>query len=900
MSSPGVPLTDGSAAPDTSRTMTKASQLMLVCGALFAAACGDNGNECGAGTEERDGQCVAVGDPVQCTGGTILDEATNSCVIDPSACQDGTVLVNNQCVDPNTEVTADVTEGAEPNGLGVGEPSTTPAGQLELKAVGAGALVVKGNLNPRADRDDDGQPEPDYDTYLFEVQGPTLLDISVDGVGGAAGAFAILGDGPGLGDWIRLGVNTAGDTSKRQVFLPGAGVYVIAVADTRTLLTSLPVGDADNAYYLSISNIAIPAPTPVPLTNGTGTVETTIASGEVKFFTAALDTGLNDVSMQTDHPDYEGSIVAVVNNELHSLADEVNSNPGGDFPAELVVGGVDAGDTTLLAVDSVTNLTTAPVNVEVSVTTASSVALSTTGTMATGDAVVNAFTFFHFDAAAANEILGLDIAWTEAVRFQIANQRGELISAGTFSRSATATTLGYQGLFRAPEAGRYYLVANDPTAATGDDIIATSTITAVTPVAQTFDTPTAATAPNAFNAVALDYMVSGEDWQEFNLSANAASGGAYAYYYDAASAYGMLNDIPLVGGNVAFSDPLPLVELVAPPDDSDAVGLIIPTPPSRMLGVVWTEDNAGTFTAEVERRDYTDKGSVAAGTTVSDMNQTLDAMTTEHLYFIESTPRNTISITATPQGLLDVSLQVLNTFETAAVTRNTGLGGVAESTSVVVPSSGWVAVRVVGTGLLSTGTFNISFNVSRPAYLVNGTTTAWTNICSAGMDVTPANNDEGITAPITIPAMDFFSGANLTEIRISTNGWLTFDPTVTAPTPVNGALPNASAPNGLVAAYWDDLTRVRICTQQSGTKFIVQWRGELKRANASSPSGIVGVQAILDASNDSIEFVYAPYMTATGASGTGGIEDLAGNNGIQLFRDQANGLTPGSSRRLTR
>src|SRR5664279_4130068 len=69
--------------------------------ATFASmiGCGDNSNECGPGTQAMDGLCTPTS-TATCSDGTILDTASGGCVIDPTACQDGTVLIGAACVDP--------------------------------------------------------------------------------------------------------------------------------------------------------------------------------------------------------------------------------------------------------------------------------------------------------------------------------------------------------------------------------------------------------------------------------------------------------------------------------------------------------------------------------------------------------------------------------------------------------------------------------------------------------------------------------------------------------------------------------------------------------------------------------------------------------------------------------
>ena len=159
----------------------------------MATACGDNGDRCGAGTTEADGVCTALPAPA-CGDGTKLENGL--CVVDPRTCQAGTVLIAGRCVDPSSALTVDLEESAEPNGRGIAagvEASDAPAGTITLRPIDT-AFVIHGRLTPFADADGDGQLDPDVDTYLVTVDRPTLLEISVDGVGGAQGGFYVAAD----------------------------------------------------------------------------------------------------------------------------------------------------------------------------------------------------------------------------------------------------------------------------------------------------------------------------------------------------------------------------------------------------------------------------------------------------------------------------------------------------------------------------------------------------------------------------------------------------------------------------------------------------------------------------------------------------------------------------------
>src|SRR5262249_20499507 len=158
------------------------------------AGCGDNARVCGDGTVDRAGVCVAAA-TVECGAGTRLDH--DQCAVDPAVCPPGGVLVAGRCVDPISQLTVDLEESPEPNGLGIAgvEASAAPAGVVALKPTGL-PLVIHGHLTPFRDADGDGQPDPDFDTYVLPVTGPTVLDVAVTGFGGAIGAFYPAGRPP--------------------------------------------------------------------------------------------------------------------------------------------------------------------------------------------------------------------------------------------------------------------------------------------------------------------------------------------------------------------------------------------------------------------------------------------------------------------------------------------------------------------------------------------------------------------------------------------------------------------------------------------------------------------------------------------------------------------------------
>jgi hypothetical protein len=331
----------------------------LAAASALGAGCGDNGDRCGAGTIDIDGLCRPTM-VTTCGDGTKLENG--QCVIDPGACQAGTVLIAGHCADPSRAATIDLEESAEPNGFTPGvEASAAPAGIIVL--VPGEPFVIHGHINPFRDADDDGQLDPDVDTYVLTVDGPTLLDVSVDGVGGAQGAFFATADPAGpVPAYERYGLNLAGDTSQRRLFLPAAGRYSIAIADTRSLALGknppAPAGSGGAAggpnaeYYASITAEPLPTPTQIVATGAVATQTGSLATDEVKFFKVTPGTGPNEIRDVMSGA-ASASVMLLVNGLLAGYADETAA-PAAD--AKLTIGASPGpGDSWVVIVDTVYN-----------------------------------------------------------------------------------------------------------------------------------------------------------------------------------------------------------------------------------------------------------------------------------------------------------------------------------------------------------------------------------------------------------------------------------------------------------------------------------------------------------------------------------------------------------------
>lgn len=882
-----------------------------------ATACGDDKTTCGTGTEDDGtGTCVAIPTTPTCTDGTILNPTSHACDIDPASCQGGTVLVNHQCMDPTAGLFPDVQEGAEPNGFGLaGEPSSIPAGSFTLKPIGGPGVILHGTIAPRPDRDDDGQPEPDYDAYLVDVTGPTLLGITVDGVHGLAGGFLVRSDVPALGEWIRFGVNLTGDTAKRQVYLPSAGRYAFVIADTRSLTLGSAVGGATSEYYVTIDQLARPAPTPLALAGGRVTTTFPLGPDEVRFFTAPMDIGLDEVSLSTASSLVTGALVVSVGAAATDIASERKAADG-DLPASTVTGGIDPTDTTVIAIDAELATATAPTSATLSISTHSAVPFSLTGgsemrpAVASAPASLDDLALFYFDAAAAGDLIGLDVTWNTPVDGVLFDEHGHVASpfswdpvaaafSGFYGGFGNATWDGYRGVFRAPAAGRYYVGVTNRGAA--GSIAATSTVSTLTATPIALGTPLSSLAPNAFGVRVFDYPGNAFAWQRVELSASASSGGAAVQLYDANATAGRLGDLVLRdGGGLTTRDPGDGVPLLAASTTAGSTGgaaRIMRGGPQHLLAIASTGSGAGTFDLAIAPQVYTDDGTHQGPFSISHTAQPLDSTTFRQLYFLRTDPNNIVTVTAHPvTTTLDLEIASLAADESTLAFADAGGPGTDEVLRLSADARGYVAIQIEAVGAVPTGQFDVTLDVASPYYATTSVAAPWASACPGGTDLTPADRDDGMTGPVALPAgFDFFA-LPVAALRISTNGWLTFDtttPIAPSASRTEQRMPSGAIPNRVVAAYWDDLDQVQICTRMVGTRFVVEWRGAL----FASPRTRIATQAILDTSDDSITLVYAPYHEATGASAAAGAEDAVGGAGTTVFY-RLSAVTPGSATRL--
>jgi len=172
----------------------------------------------------------------------------------------------------------------------------------------------------------------------------------------------------------------------------------------------------------------------------------------------------------------------------------------------------------------------------------------------------------------------------------------------------------------------------------------------------------------------------------------------------------------------------------------------------------------------------------------------------------------------------------------------------------------------------------------------NGPDYVWTDISGTGTLASAWTStgtydakDEGYSGPYNLGFTFNYYGVDYTQVYVSSNGFLMFS-APTANNYTNAAIPTATAPNGLIAAFWDDLEGTDQGTvhyQASSGKFTVQF------TNWPLYAGTAGntFQMVLNSSGK-IEFFYNN-MTSTLSGATVGIENAAGTVGTQVVYNAA-------------
>ena len=161
---------------------------------------------------------------------------------------------------------------------------------------------------------------------------------------------------------------------------------------------------------------------------------------------------------------------------------------------------------------------------------------------------------------------------------------------------------------------------------------------------------------------------------------------------------------------------------------------------------------------------------------------------------------------------------------------------------------------------------------------------AWFEINTLG--AVAGSGDAARLGPFDLGFTFLFYGVAYDQVRICTNGFLTFSTTTTIYN--NGTFPNSSAPNEVIAPFWDDLNpndggTIWYYADTANNRFIAEW--EAIPHYSSSGTGTYTFQAILNADGS----IVCQYLDMVGDINlaTIGIENLEGSDGLQVVYNAA-------------
>ena len=878
---------------------------------------------CAEGTVLSGGACIPDG-TVICGQGTELDALTGECVIDADACADGTTYAGGECVpdDELLEGAADELEAPEPN---YGDEHY--AGQLAVPALGD-ATTLYGCITPYEDADHDRNIDADQDAWEVTTDGPVVLEITVDGIGGLSGGFAIFSDDPAhpdlLSTWRRFGINLAGDTSRRQVYLPTAGSYTLLVADARALALGTSAGDEGTCYLATVEHVAMPEPivATVPATEAED-------NGDVRVFTYTADAAGDIVeatlSAEVQSAAFVPAFITLRNGEL---AGSVRDQSSIGVPAWTLNGGLAAGDVITYVVDAEINYALIAQDYALDLREISAPALPTAGTQVTvteqnGSAPASFAgyaddSYLYFDVASAG-VKRFDVQVSKGVTMAIVRE-GVLTTEGAFDyvaliAPASAMQNTFQGqLVRFLEPGRYYFVTNDATVSVPGAVY--TVLASVSDVASTPLVFGAAAAPTALQdgngLYSLDLtdpswieleVTEATDWAASQISIAAydlGSGGWLRTGSPGAPLPGQL--YPVFSGTRSTASPIaPLGRILA----GDSRDYLVRVSATAATGA------SPTYALRAKNRaNLVDLGTLVSGTPAAHLVPALDNSTPAR-FIARSAPGNSLVAVAHPQSLVDLVLRRVNLDETAAgaAINASAIGGdeTLLSATGAAPNN-WIAWVVESQTPALSSQVDVSVTASTPRlYTRTSGAIPFVDACSGGTTL-GTNQDDDIFASRTLPTelsgFQLFGQPLPAQHRVSANGWISWD---TAAVPsfgfLNTFLPQAGTPNGLIAPFWQDLYMLTLCRKDdllAGT-VTYQWTGRVYEAPAAQA---VQFQAILHA-NGVIDFVYGPQHMSSGAyhdsDGNGatiGVEGATGSIAHLVSYDTAE-VGPSTSRTLT-
>lgn len=167
----------------------------------------------------------------------------------------------------------------------------------------------------------------------------------------------------------------------------------------------------------------------------------------------------------------------------------------------------------------------------------------------------------------------------------------------------------------------------------------------------------------------------------------------------------------------------------------------------------------------------------------------------------------------------------------------------------------------------------------------------WNDISITGTEITNwtaadifNSLDEGKAGPLQLGFSFSYYGRLFSHIWISTNGFISINDIASGAVFINTPLPRAAVPNGIIAAFWDDLDGSKsggggkVYYKQEKDRFIIQYTNWPLFSTAVP--GVLTFQIVLYRSGKIM--CYYKSVSGSTASATAGIENPEGTDGLQV------------------
>lgn len=793
--------------------------------------------ECGAGTVAMGTSCVPDGSVI-CQNNTIFDMDTGTCVPDPDAvCEGDLVYVaeTSTCVAADSLLPdmADAREGAETNDVGFNEDYIP-----EILDLSSGGASIYGCVEPM-DFDGDGVTDADIDHFAVEVTEPTLLTVQADGLDGVSAAVFVQGTSEALiqAGWARVVASLSGDGASRQIFLPEAGLYLLAATDARSLFFGEPAGGTGQCYFTQITVETLPTPTPIaPGDTVSGEL------GAPAFYSLTTTEGmllfpeLREVDGAGEPADSGAAVSSFV--QLIDGAFDANAESDGGVAGSLVLGPSD-GQTVMWVVDYVSNLSVDPVGYELEIVDAGAQVMPTDGSAVTLTHSDTARSWVYFPATAG-----------DVVHVEFTQPAGDLLEVVVFDPEGSGQSVCDdcdvgEAYIQIADTGLHYLgiFNQDGTDGATYDVEFASTALTPAPLA-TGGTASVSLASHSRSFFAADLATT--DWVEL-----------------AASGLTNLTEVEIVGyaiGEFGVLDGGLAGDFSGLVDGVDTLERI----PLGMTGTILVgvadadaHDGDESFDLTLSNVTFTDLGTVDPTMPLAQAGEMVAASGSNRYLVRSLNAGDTMEVEATTaDATLDLELEVLEIpgGGTDSVINEAGAGESEMFERPTPAPSAATAFRVNDAGGTG-GTFDLGVTAIEPPYIESSAMIPFVSVCPSegGAGTVAVSGDDEFSTAVAVGGSFPFFGETKTELFVSTNGWISFKP-ANSGTSGFGATSYPAGEGDAIAPFAGDLVLDAVCTERAGSTLTVELRGTTY-PDFFGESSPVEVQAVLHDSGR-IDFVY--------------------------------------------